>query len=118
MEEVNNERGNEAQRNPNSHNEIGFVRRRQISIHVGRSRFQLATREVDGLQATVDNNGDALVAARRAVTGLPTVIEQQHNVNNYETLGKRLYKHMKPYVFLKSFDMSLPSLHCFRENLN
>ena len=85
MEEVNNERGNEAQRNPNSHNEIGFVRRRQIAIHVGRSRFQPAIREVAGLQATVDNNGDALVAARRVVNGLPTVIQQQHNVNDYES---------------------------------
>jgi hypothetical protein len=118
MEEVNNESANEAQRNPNSHNEIGFVRRRQIPIRGGRSRFQPATREVDGLQAGVDNNGDALVAARRAVNGLPTVIQQQHHVNNYETLGKRLYKYMKPYVFSKSFDMSLANVLCVRAYLN
>jgi hypothetical protein len=109
MEEVNNERGNEAQRNPNSH------RRRQTVIRFTRNRFQPTTSEVDGLLATVDNNGDALVTARRAV---PTVIQQQHNVNNYESLGKRLYKHMEAYVFSKNFDMSLPSLHCFRANLN
>ena len=115
MEEVNNESNSEAQRNTNSHNEIRIVRRRQTAIRGAQSRFPLPTREVDGLQATVDNNGDALVAARRAV---PTVIQQQHNVNNYESLGKRLYKHMEPYVFSKSFDMSLPSLHCFKANLN
>jgi hypothetical protein len=92
MEEVNNERGNETQRNPNSDNEIGFVRRPQISIRGVRIRFQRATREADGLHTSADNNGDALVAARRAVNGFPTVIEQQHIVNNYENLGKRSYK--------------------------
>jgi hypothetical protein len=101
MEEVNNESSNEAQRNTNSHNEIRIVWRRQTAIRGARSRFQLATREVDGLQVSVDNNGDALVAARRVVNGLPTVIEQQHIVNNYESLGKRSYKYMKAYVFPK-----------------
>jgi hypothetical protein len=55
MEEVNNERGNEVQRNTNSHNEIRIVRRRQIAIRGARSRFPLARRD-----------GDALVATRRS----------------------------------------------------
>jgi hypothetical protein len=118
MEEVNNESSNEAQRNTNSHNEIRIVRRRQTAIRGDRSRFQLPTREVDHLQVSVDNNGEALVGAGRAVNGLPTVIEHQGNVNNYESQGKRSYKYMKAYVFLKIFDMSLLYVLCVRANLN
>jgi hypothetical protein len=44
---------------------------------------------VDHLQVSVDNNGEALVATGRAVNGLPTVIEHQGNVKNYEIQGKR-----------------------------
>jgi hypothetical protein len=85
---------NEAQRNPNSPNEIGNGRRRQIAIGGALIRFQLATRKVDGLQASADNNDDALVAARRAVNGFPTVIEKRMVCRPVliTNLGKRSYK--------------------------
>jgi len=75
MEEVNNERGNEVQRNTNSHNEIRIFRRRHLSIREGRNIFPLGRRD-----------GDALVAARRVVNGLPTVILQQQSVNSADAL--------------------------------
>jgi hypothetical protein len=68
---------NEAQRSPNSPNEIGNGIQRQIAIGGTLIRFQLATREADGLQASADNNDDALVAARRAVNGFPTFIKKR-----------------------------------------
>jgi hypothetical protein len=49
---------------------------------------------VDGLQVGADNNDDALVAARRAVNGFPTVIEKRMvcRLVLITNLGKRSYK--------------------------